>query len=82
MMNLEYGLYCTIASSLGSLVGTILIQKIVRKTGRNSYLIFSLVVVLGISALLLPGQAVAEMVYDITRKGKTFSDIITFHPPC
>lgn len=77
-MNFEYGLACTIASSLGSFIGTILIQKILDKTKRNSYLIYVLGIVLGISTLLIPTQTFFDLFHDIQNK----RDIWRFNSPC
>ncbi len=54
MMNFNYGFLCTICSTIGSLIGTIIIQKLIKKTGRPSILIFSLALVLAISTILIP----------------------------
>lgn len=54
MMNVKYGFICTIGSTIGSLCGTIIIQKMVKKYGRPSILIFVLGLVLLISTILIP----------------------------
>jgi uncharacterized membrane protein YfcA len=54
MMNFNYGFACTICSTLGSLIGTLAIQKLLKKTGRPSILIFALGIVLGFSTILVP----------------------------
>lgn len=78
MMNFEYGVACTIASSVGSFLGTIAIQKILEKTKRNSYLIYVLGIVLGISTLLIPTQAFYELIHDI----ENHKNIWSFNTPC
>ena len=54
MMNFDYGFICTICSTIGSLIGTLAIQNLLKKTGRPSILIFSLAIVLSISTILIP----------------------------
>jgi uncharacterized membrane protein YfcA len=78
MMNLDYGIACTIASTLGSFLGTIVIQKILQKTKRSSYLIFTLAFVLGMSTLFIPTHTLLKMINDISI-GK---NIWTFNTPC
>jgi hypothetical protein len=78
MMNLDYGIACTISSSLGSLLGTFFIQKLIAVTKRNSYLIFVLGGVLGVSTLLIPVHTFINMI-------KQFGDgksIWKFNYPC
>jgi len=77
-MNFDYGLACTISSSLGSLIGTLLIQMILEKTKRNSYLIYVLGIVLGLSTLLIPTQTLIDLIKDIENK----RDIWSFNNPC
>ncbi len=77
-MNFEYGLGCTIASSLGSFLGTIIIQKILERTKKNSYLIYVLGIVLGLSTLLIPAQTFFEMLKDIENN----KNIWNFNSPC
>lgn len=78
MMNLDYGIACTIASTIGSYIGTILIQKLIHKTKRNSYIIFALGVVLGLSTLLIPAHTLWNIVLQI-QEGKS---IWNFNSPC
>jgi uncharacterized membrane protein YfcA len=78
MMNFDYGLACTIASTIGSFVGTIVIQKIIQRTKRNSYLIFTLAIVLGISTIFIPAHTFLKMLNDIS-VGKS---IWKFNTPC
>jgi uncharacterized membrane protein YfcA len=78
MMNLDYGLVCTIASTIGSFIGTIVIQRIIKRTKKNSYLIFALTIVLGISTIVIPAHTFLKMVDDIS-KGKS---IWSFNTPC
>lgn len=78
MMNKDFGIACTIASSFGSLVGTFLIQKLLSATKRNSYLIFALASVLGVSTLLIPAHTLLNMI-DQIESGKS---IWNFNYPC
>ena len=78
MMNRDFGIACTIASTVGSFIGTLLIQKILQKTGRNSYIIFALVFVLGISTLLIPIHTLNQLI-DMVSNGK---NIWSFSKPC
>lgn len=78
MMNFDFGIACTIASTLGSYLGTVLIQILIAKTKRNSYLVLALAVVLGVSTILIPIHTLMEMVVQIS-EGK---DIFAFGSPC
>jgi hypothetical protein len=78
MMNLDFGIACTIASSVGSYIGTVIIQKIIQKTKRNSYIIFALGAVLGISTLLIPAHTFMNILNQI-KEGKS---IWSFNKPC
>jgi uncharacterized membrane protein YfcA len=78
MMNLDFGIACTIASTIGSYVGTVLIQKLIEKTKRSSYIIFSLGVVLGLSTLLIPGHTLINIIQQV-EEGKS---IWNFNTPC
>jgi uncharacterized membrane protein YfcA len=78
MMNFDYGIACTVASTVGSFVGTIVIQNIVKRTKRNSYLIFTLALVLGISTIFVPAHTLLKMISDISI-GK---NIWIFNTPC
>jgi uncharacterized membrane protein YfcA len=78
MMNLDYGITCTFASTIGSFIGTILIQRLLQKTKRNSYLIFTLASVLGISTIFIPAHTLMQLVEQVS-EGKS---IWTFNTPC
>lgn len=78
MMNLDFGIACTIMSSIGSFIGTVLIQKLIQKTGRNSYIIFALALVLGVSTLMIPAHTFMKII-DQIQSGKS---IWTFQKPC
>jgi uncharacterized membrane protein YfcA len=78
MMNFDYGIACTIASTVGSFIGTIIIQKLIQKTKRNSYLIFTLALVLGISTIFIPAHTLMKMIADLS-EGK---NIWVFNSPC
>jgi uncharacterized membrane protein YeaQ/YmgE (transglycosylase-associated protein family) len=78
MMNRDFGIACTIASTIGSFIGTVLIQKLLEKTGRNSYIIFVLGGVLGISTILIPIHTLMQLVEQVN-EGKS---IWSFNKPC
>lgn len=78
MMNFSYGIICTVASTLGSYLGTIVIQRLLEKTGRFSILIFSLAAVLGISTVFIPGYTFLR----ISDQLKHNINIWVFRSPC
>ena len=78
MMNVKYGTACTIASTIGSFLGVVIIQKIIRKTKKNSYLIFALGIGLGLSGVLIPIQTILDIIRDIKRN----KNIWNFNSPC
>jgi uncharacterized membrane protein YfcA len=78
MMNFNYGLSCTLFSTIGSYIGTYLIQKYLEKTKRNSILVFILAAVLGFSVLFVPGNSFIQMM----NKSRNGIDIWEFHSPC
>ena len=78
MMNFDFGIACTIASTVGSFVGTLLIQKLLEKTGRNSYIIFALGGVLAISTILITIHTLMQII-DQVSEGKS---IWSFNKPC
>ena len=77
-MNRDFGIACTIASTVGSFAGTVLIQKLLQKTGRNSYIIFALSGVLAVSTLLIPIHTLMQLVEQVS-EGKS---IWSFNKPC
>lgn len=78
MMNVDYGIACTLMSSIGSYVGTILIQKVVKKTNRFSYLIFILALVLLVSTIMIPAHTFIKLLNQIQNK----ENIWIFNSPC
>jgi uncharacterized membrane protein YfcA len=78
MMNFNYGTVCTVLSTIGSYVGTLLIQRYLERTKRNSILVFTLAAVLGISTIFIPGHTFVQMM----KKIKDNVDIWEFHSPC
>lgn len=78
MMNYEYGIACVICSSLGSIMGNIIIQKIIQKTKKMSFLIYVLGTVIGLSTIVIPLQTLMDILDDIN-SGK---DILLFKSPC
>lgn len=78
MMNVDYGTACTVSSTIGSFLGTIIIQRLIQKTKRNSYLIYALGIGLGLSMILIPYQTLIDLIKDIERK----RNIWVFNSPC
>ena len=78
MMNYQYAFVSIIFSILGSYVGTKVIHHYFTKSGRQSLLIFALVLVIGASALILPISSIISTVDDI-EKGM---EIFRFNSPC
>ena len=78
MMNYQYAFVSIIFSILGSYVGTKIIHHYFTKSGRQSLLIFALVLVIGSSALILPISSIISTLDDI-EKG---IDIFRFNSPC
>ena len=77
-MNYEFGFVCMLVSFIGSGIGTIIIQKIVQKTGRSSMLIFVLFGVLLISTILIPVQTIGNLINQLSEG----ADIWAFEAPC
>lgn len=78
MMNFNYGIVCVILSTLGSYVGTYLIQKYIEKTKRNSIIVFILAAVLFISTVFIPSHTFVEMM----KKINDGVNVWQFHSPC
>jgi uncharacterized membrane protein YfcA len=78
MMNFDFGLACTISSSVGSFFGTLIIQRIIEKTKRISYLVIVLGGVLGVSTLLIPSYTLFTIIQSLN-EGK---NIWNFNSPC
>lgn len=78
MMNYEYALISIVFSIIGSYVGTKVIHYYFHKTGRESLLIFALVLVIGSSALILPISSIISTINDIN-KGV---EVLRFNSPC
>lgn len=77
-MNFEFGIACTICSSIGSFLGTIIIQRLIAVSKRNSYLIFVLGFVLLISTILIPSHTLIQTLDQYQRGNNIFS----FNQPC
>lgn len=78
MMRLDYGISLTCISMAGSFLGTKIIQQVIEKTGRYSYLIFTLSITLLISAILIPGEAI----FSFFQSYHSIESIFTFKSPC
>ena len=77
-MNYEYGLACVICSSLGSIMGNIIIQRIIQKTKKMSILIYVLGIVLGLSTIVIPIQTIMDINDDLS----SGNNIMKFKTPC
>ena len=77
-MNYEYGLACVICSSLGSIMGNIIIQRIIQKTKKMSILIYVLGIVLGLSTIVIPLQTIMDINDDLN----SGNNIMKFKSPC
>jgi uncharacterized membrane protein YfcA len=78
MMNYDFGLACTICASVGSFVGTLIIQRIVERTKRVSFIVIVLGGVLGVSTLLIPSYTLYTTIQQLNA-GK---NIWNFSSPC
>ena len=54
MINIENCFIYGVCSIIGSIIGTIFIQNLIKKTGRTSILVFTLATVLGLSSIFIP----------------------------
>lgn len=54
MLNIQYGFWLGFWSSLGSILGMYLLDKVVKKYNRQSPVVFCLVLVLGLSSVMVP----------------------------
>jgi hypothetical protein len=77
-MKYDYGFACVICSSLGSILGNIIIQRIIQKTKKISFLIYILSLVLGLSTIVIPLQTLIDILNDLN-DGK---NIMLFKVPC
>ena len=64
MLNIEYGIICIIFSALGSYCGTYLVNKYVKKTGKQSFIVLILFSVVIISAIVLPLSSLINIIDD------------------
>lgn len=78
LMNFEYAIIGTSFSILGSYVGTKIVHFYFKKTGRESILIFALVLVIGSSAIILPLSSLISTLHDIDRG----VNVLRFNSPC
>ena len=78
MLNYEYAIVSVFFSSLGSIIGTIVIQGFFKKSRRQSYLVFALFFVIGISAIILPISSIVSTIHDFEKGVNVF----TFNDLC
>lgn len=78
MMKLDYSIACTIVSMTGSFLGTIIIQKIIGKSGKYSPLIFTLGITLLVSSIMIPGEAITSFIKSLSSSYSIFK----FNSPC
>lgn len=78
MVKQDFGIIFFILSIIGSIIGSMAVQKIIKKTGKYSYLIFILGFTLLISSLLIPGESLFSLINAI-KNGQT---IFNINSPC
>lgn len=78
MMNIQYAIISVVFSMLGSFVGTKIIHHYFKESGRQSLLIFALVLVIGASAIVLPVSSFISTMEDVKRG----TDVFKFNNPC
>lgn len=78
-LNLNYGIFCTMFSVIGSFLGTLIIFRLVQKTKKNSILIFLLGFVMLFSSLSIPMHTLNH----IGKLGKeNHYGLLDFKSPC
>lgn len=78
MMNYNYAIFCVILSTFGSYLGTYAIRQALEKSKRNSFIIFTLAAVLGLSTISIP----LHTLVDILNKLSEGIEIWDFKSPC
>lgn len=61
-LDYKYAIFCLIATISGSLMGSLMINWIVKKTGRASYVIIALAIVCALSAVTIPINTTYDMI--------------------
>ena len=62
MLNVNYGIVCTACSTIGSYLGTLIIQLVVGLTKRHSMLVFALGTVLAVSTIFIPTYTMLQII--------------------
>jgi len=78
LLNFEYGFFCITFSALGSYCGTYLVNNYVKNTGKQSFIVLVLFMVVIISAVALPLSSLINIIEDY-RNG---IDIFEFESLC
>lgn len=78
MMKFDFSIACTTVSMIGSLFGTLLIQKLIERSGKYSYLIFTLGITLLISSFMILGEAISSFLTSLSSSHSIFK----FNLPC
>jgi hypothetical protein len=78
MLNLQYSWIAVIASIIGSMIGTVGIHQLMKRTNRNSIIVFALGIILALSAILIPMYTINDMVSKL-KKG---IDVWKFRKGC
>jgi FtsH-binding integral membrane protein len=78
MLNTQFAFWIGFWCSLGSLVGLYVLNRVIKKYERQSFVVILLSFILGLSALLVPLFALLDMKKSI-ESGK---DILTFNSIC
>lgn len=78
MVKEDYGIVFFLLSILGSIIGSYSVQKLIKNTGKYSYLIFILGITLLISSILIPGESLFSLI-NAFNNGKS---IFKINSPC
>lgn len=63
-LDFKYSIYCLAATIIGSFLGSLIMNFVIRKTGRASYVIISLAIVCGLSTIAIP----INTLYDLNKR--------------
>jgi len=76
LLNYEYGLWCAGFVVVGTILGIKMINDLIKKTGRSSYLTLLLAFVVGISAVVVPIFGIIQII----QKVNDGDSVIEFEP--
>lgn len=66
-LTMDYGLILSLLCMVSSLIGFKFINEYVRSTGKSSFLVFSLLIVMILSLLLLPVAGIRKILYQVSQ---------------